>query len=287
MNHTKLTLFISSTCYDLAQVRENISQFCESIGANALVSEQGNFPVDPSTSAVENCLKVVRERADIFLLVVGGRYGSLSETGKSVTNLEYLEARSIGIPKYVFVKRDVLSLLPVWQANQEADFSSVADNPKLFEFISSLRSSGEVWIFPFDTALDLTATLRTQLSYLFLDSLKWRRMLQSLEPISSKLDPRSLKHFSEKTPGWEYLCLASLLKDRILSLQSKKLDLELGICLGSSIKLDDDEEVFSWIRKKMSDASSLLGAVNPLFSKGVPVAVGAPGEAGDIERIEH
>lgn len=287
MSHTKLTLFVSSTCYDLAQVRENISLFCEGAGIAALVSEQGSFPVDPSFSTVENCLKAVRERADIFLLVVGGRYGSLSETGKSITNLEYLEAQSIGIPKYVFVKRDILALLPVWQSNPQADFSRVVDSPKLFEFISDLRNSGEVWIFPFDSALDLTATLRAQLSYLFFDSLKWRKKLQPLERISNRLDARSLKHFAEKTPGWEYLCLASLLGDRIVNLRSKKLDLELGISVGNSIKLDSDYEVRDWISKKMSDASSLIGAINPLFSKGVLAAVGAPGEAGDIERIEH
>ena len=287
MSQEKLTLFVSSTCYDLAQVRENISQFCEKAGINALVSEQGGFPVDPTVSTVENCLKAVRERADIFLLVVGGRYGSLSETGKSVTNLEYLEARSVGIPKYVFVKRDVLALLPVWQSNPEADFSSVVDTPKLFEFISALRNSGEIWVFPFDSALDLTSTLRSQLGYLFLDSLKWRKKLQPLELISSKLDSVSLRHFSERTPGWEYLCLASLLKNKILSLRDKKLDLEIGISLGPSIKLEGRAEVAQWISKKMSDASSLIGAVNPLFSKGVLFAVGAPGEPGDIERIEH
>lgn len=287
MSHTKLTLFVSSTCYDLAQVRENISLFCEQIGINALISEQGSFPIDPSSSTVENCLKAVRERADIFLLVVGGRYGSLSETGKSITNLEYLEAQSIGIPKYVFVKKDVLALLPVWQSNPGADFSKVTDSPKLFEFISFLRNTGEVWVFPFDSAFDLTNTLRAQLSYLFLDSLKWRKKLQPLEPISNRLDARSLKHFSEKTFGWEYLCLASLLRDRILNLRSKKLDLELGISLGNSIKLDNEMELLDWISKKMSDASSLIGAINPLFSKGVLAAVGAPGEPGDIERIEH
>ncbi len=287
MSHEKLTLFVSSTCYDLAQVRENISQFCDSLGVNSLVSEQGNFPVDPSISTVENCLKVVRERADIFLLVVGGRYGSLSEAGKSITNLEYLEAQSAQIPKYVFVKRDVLALLSVWQSNPKADFSSVADTPKLFEFISSLRDSGEVWVFPFESATDLIGTLRTQLSHLFLDSLKWRNKLRPLDPLINRLDSISLRHFAEKTPGWEYLCLAGLLRDRVLKLRAKKLDLELGISLGSSIKLDDDEAAFDWISRKMSHASTLIGTINPLFSRGVPAAVGAPGEPGDIERIEH
>lgn len=287
MNHTNLTIFVSSTCYDLAQMRENISQFCESIGASALVSEQGSFPVDPSASAVESCLKAVREQADIFLLVVGGRYGSISETGKSITNIEYLEARSLGIPKYVFIRKDVLALLPIWKSNPEADFSSVTDSTKLFDFITSLRNSGEVWIFPFDSALDLTTTLRTQLSYLFSDSLRWRKKLQKLDPISAKLDSISLRHFAETTRGWEYLCLASLLRNRIINLSGKKLDLELGISIGPSIKLRDSEEVCRWIVNKMNDASTLIDAINPLFSQGVQTAIGASGEPGDIERIEH
>lgn len=287
MSHSKLTLFVSSTCYDLAQVRENISHFCDSVGINALVSEQGNFPVDPSVSTVENCLKVVREQADLFLLVVGGRYGSLNEAGKSITNLEYLEAQSAQIPKYVFVKKEILALLPVWQSNPLADFSTVTDSPKLFDFIASMRTSGEVWVFPFESATDLINTLRAQLSHLFLDSLHWRKKLQPLDVQSHGLDATSLKHFAEKTPGWEYLCLAGLLRDRILKLRPKKLDLELGISLGMSIKLNDESDAFDWISRKMSHARTLVSAINPLFSRGVSAALGAPGEPGDIERIEH
>lgn len=281
-------MFVSSTCYDLAQVRENISAFCASMGISSLVSEQGSFPVDPSASTIENCLRAVRERADIFLLVVGGRYGSLNEAGQSVTNLEYLEAQAANIPKYVFVKREVLALLPVWKANPNADFSAVADSPKLFEFIASLRNSGEVWVFPFDSATDLANTLRVQLSHLFLDSLKWRKKLQPLdsEPLAA-LDPISIRHFVDRTPGWEYLCLASLLKTSIKELRPKKLDLELGISLGPSVKLDDASTTLKWISAKMSSVGILIGAINPLFANGVIAAVGAPGEPGDIERIKH
>ena len=288
MSHSQLTLFVSSTCYDLAQVRENISHFCTSAGITPLVSEQGNFPVDPSVSAIDNCLMAVRERADIFLLVVGGRYGSLNDAGKSITNLEYLEAQVAQIPKYVFVKREVLALLPIWQANPESNFSSAVDSPKLFEFIASLRNSGEVWVFPFDSATDLITTLRVQLSHLFLDSLKWRKKLRLIESNSiATLDPISLKHFAEKNAGWEYLCLASLLKNRIERLRPRKLDLELGISLGPPIKLDDTAATCRWISTKMGSASLLVSAINPLFANGVPAAMGAPGEPGDIERIEH
>lgn len=178
-------------------------------------------------------------------------------------------------------------MLPVWQSNPDADFSSVVDSPKLFEFISSLRNSGEVWVFPFDSATDLISTLKTQLSNLFLDCLEWRKKLQPLRNDALTLDSVSLKHYAEKTPGWEYLCMASLLRDRVLKLRLKKLDLELGISLGPSIRLDDDRAVINWISAKISTAKALVDAINPLFSRGVSAALGAPGEPGDIERIEH
>jgi hypothetical protein len=41
------------------------------------------FPVDPDMSTVENCLRVVRENADLFILLVGGRYGTIVDEGRS------------------------------------------------------------------------------------------------------------------------------------------------------------------------------------------------------------
>ena len=92
------TLFVSSTCYDLAQLRANLRDFAEEVGFEPVLSELDSFPVNPSQSAIQNCLDAVRTRADIFVLVVGGRYGSMNEAGKSITNLEYLEASACGIP---------------------------------------------------------------------------------------------------------------------------------------------------------------------------------------------
>jgi hypothetical protein len=90
------TLFVSSTCYDLAQLRTNLRDFSEAVGFEPVLSELDSFPVNPSQSAIQNCLEVVRTRADLFVLVVGGRYGSMNDAGKSITNLEYLEASARG-----------------------------------------------------------------------------------------------------------------------------------------------------------------------------------------------
>jgi len=106
-----------------------------------LASELPSFPIDPTTDTIENCRLRVDNEADIFILIIGGRYGYISENhGKSVTNLEYLAARAKGIPIYVFVERRVLAVLPTWKDNPDADFSGTVDTPELFVFIEQVMS---------------------------------------------------------------------------------------------------------------------------------------------------
>ena len=102
-------VFVSSTCYDLKQIRADIKDFIEKqLGYEAVLSDYDSFPLAPDIGTVENCLRAVKERADIFILVVGGRYGSLTDTGKSVTNLEYIHARAQNIPIYVFINKEIV-----------------------------------------------------------------------------------------------------------------------------------------------------------------------------------
>src|SRR5512137_257762 len=122
------SVFVSSTCYDLAQVRQDLRSFFDSLGMVPVLSEFPSFPVDPNIDAIENCLAGVKEKADIFVLIVGGRYGSETENGKSVTNLEYLEAKVKGIPSYVFVQKDIRTMLPIWLKNRSGDFSGFVDS---------------------------------------------------------------------------------------------------------------------------------------------------------------
>ena len=81
------SVFVSSTCYDLAQVRNDLRLFFESLGLLPVLSELPSFPVNPSLDAIGNCLAGVEDAADLFVLVVGGRYGSATDGGKSITNL--------------------------------------------------------------------------------------------------------------------------------------------------------------------------------------------------------
>ena len=87
----KPVVFVSSTCYDLKQVREDLKDFFEeNYGFQTMLSEFDSFPIDPCKGTFENCIENVDKAADVFVLIIGNRYGYVMESGKSITNLEYL-----------------------------------------------------------------------------------------------------------------------------------------------------------------------------------------------------
>jgi hypothetical protein len=65
------SVFVSSTCYDLRQIRADLGDFINAMGLDPILSEFASFPVDPDLPTVDNCLKAVEHRADIFVLIVG------------------------------------------------------------------------------------------------------------------------------------------------------------------------------------------------------------------------
>jgi uncharacterized protein DUF4062/SIR2-like protein len=103
----RLRVFISSTMEDLANerdaLREKLLAFnFEPVNAEAMV---------PSGKPSWTQLRDEIESCDLFLLLLGERYGWIpddgpkSEEGKAVTELEFDEARRVGLPVFPFVKR--------------------------------------------------------------------------------------------------------------------------------------------------------------------------------------
>lgn len=226
------SVFVSSTCYDLNQVRADIKRFLENMGLDPILSESPAFPVSPQTSPVENCLQAVKQRADIFVLIVGARYGSQNESGKSITNLEYLEAKAKGVPVYVFVLKQILNVLPVWKKNLQANYEGTVDTPKLFEFVEVLRNSKDHWVFEFDEAQHIMDTLRRQLAYLFMEGLVLREKVKDLQlsPALTRLGPFPLVHRARQSlqprfPIWSRRMPAAPATGRDLGREKRSLSL--------------------------------------------------------------
>lgn len=72
------SVMVSSTLYDLKQIRTDLSQFIsDDIGYIPLMSELPSFPINPDLNTIDNCCKRVENNVDIFVLIIGGRYGSI------------------------------------------------------------------------------------------------------------------------------------------------------------------------------------------------------------------
>lgn len=283
----KPAIFVSSTCFDLKQIRQDIRDFIEDdLGYEAVLSEYDSFPIDPDIDTVENCLRVVEERADILVLIVGGRYGYITSHGdKSITNLEYLRAKAKRIPIFVFMDQSIINLLPVWESI--GDYSKVVDSPKVFEFADTLRNKDNNWVHEFNSAKDIINCLRRQLAYLVNDSLCLRKHIQkeNITPNILKYSGRVFELVVEKPRYWEYLLFAAVLKENLDKMLDIKLDTKYGIFFKNTKYFDEPEEIIDYTRAKCKDLCNRTALLDKIINAAFQEAVGEPGESGNAEYI--
>lgn len=281
-------VFVSSTCYDLRQVRSDLKGFIEGVGFEPLLSEYDSFPVDPASTTIDNCRRVVEEHADLFVLIVGGRYGSVSDTGKSITNIEYLQARAKGIPIYAFVQTSILNILPVWKRNPDAAFDNVVDSPLLFEFVSSLRDSGKVWTYGFDTAQDVVGVLRKQWANMFVDMLVLKAKIDDTGLPESLRDLRgqALRLVIERPFVWEAQLFGHVLCDGLKAVAAKRQDMTHGISF-SPVRHYDGAALCGYASEQFLVLVRIAHNLAAIIEKVMPDAAGGAGQQGDPGKIVY
>lgn len=196
-------VFVSSTCYDLAEIRDNLVDFIRSFGFDPILSERGDVFYHPDLHTHESCLSEVGN-CQMFILIIGGRFGGSyrSDPEKSIVNAEYLAAKEEGIPTFTFVKRNVYSDHHVYVSNratgvlQEIQFPSIDKQEhavRIFEFIDQVRSAPvNNGYFAFEFARDIAALLRKQWSGMFFDFLQKRNASNQLATATSLIKNVSL-----------------------------------------------------------------------------------------------
>ncbi len=93
----RLKVFVSSTS-DLIEYRDATEKTLSSLSVDERRYE--SFPSSPRDPLSE-CLKQVAH-CDALVLILGNRYGSLAESGRSFTHEEYREAEKRGIPVFAY-----------------------------------------------------------------------------------------------------------------------------------------------------------------------------------------
>src|SRR5215212_4040905 len=263
-------VMISSTFFDLKQIRANLARFLsDEVGCRPLISEWPSFPVDPNVDTIENCRRRVELEADILLLIIGGRYGHVdSKSSKSVTNLEYLAARAKGIPIYTFVAKQVLTLLPVWKANKEADFSSVVDDPRVFAFIEEIRDVHKVWMSEFDLADEIVTAFRWRLAALALEGARFVRKTRDDREyaIVSQLQGPALRLALERPAHWGYQLFAEVLIQELAIRRALSERNRLGLSFGTYDWISD-QNIRGWLHARGAEFKGLLHAFDVLVNE--------------------
>jgi hypothetical protein len=285
----KPAIFVSSTCYDLGEVRLNIKALIESLGLTPVLSEHGSFPVNVSSDTISNCLENVQNKADILILIVGGRYGYKTANGKSVTNLEYIEAKKKGIPIFVFIDKKILDIIPLWEKNPTSDYSDYVDNDILFEFIKELKFYNENWVFGYSSSQDIETVIKHQIAYLFMESLliKQKYDLKKLNLPSDKFPPEATKIVLDEEDGWEYCLFAELLKDYIDSYSEKRMDFKYGISFSDVTDIETSSEAITYIKGKQNELKPLGPMLTRLLNEASTDSFGLTGEPGNYLHIQY
>ncbi len=140
----KPRVFISSTCYDLAPIRDDLDQFIENMGYEPVRSEEGEVFYREGQNVQDSCLAAVAS-CHIFVLLIGGRWGSeYSGTGKSVTKAEYDRAIDEGLLTYVLVDQDVHHDYRIYKKNKSEakDANAITydktEDTRIFGFIEDI-----------------------------------------------------------------------------------------------------------------------------------------------------
>jgi hypothetical protein len=179
-------VFISSTYYDLKHLRSSLENFVQSLGFDAILSEKGKIAYTPDLPLDESCYREVGT-SDIFVLVVGGRYGSEASAGSkavpkafydrynSITRGEYRSAADRDIPMYILVERSVYAEYETYlrnKSNKDIAYAHV-DSVNIFQLIEDILAlPRNNPIQQFDRYSEIESWLREQWSGLFRELLQ-------------------------------------------------------------------------------------------------------------------
>lgn len=165
----KPRIFLSSTFYDLKQVRTDIDLFIDTLGYEAVRNEEGDIPYGKDEALEEYCYKEIKS-VDILVSIIGGRFGSESKRNtSSISQIELKTAIKENKQIYIFIDKNVLSEYETYLINKDVDMSyRYVDDKRIYHFIEEVKAlSANNNIKGFETASEITKYLKDQLAGLF------------------------------------------------------------------------------------------------------------------------
>lgn len=191
----KPRIFISSTFYDLRQIRAELDKFITSMGYEPVRNEEGDIPYDKDEELQKYCYREI-ENVDILVSIIGSRYGSQAiveekEKEYSVSMKELKTAYEKDKHVFIFIDKSVLTEYETYLLNKgtEGVIYKYVDNPAIYKFIEEVKSwSHNNNIKEFETADDITLYLKEQFAGLFKQYIIEREQMKEVRVIQDIQD---------------------------------------------------------------------------------------------------
>jgi hypothetical protein len=190
-------IFISSTFFDLRQVRADLDRFIKEMGYDPIRNEQGNIPYGKEEKLEEYCYKEIGN-IDILVSIIGGRFGSVSSEGSySISQMEVNTALKLDKQVFIFIEKNVYAEFRTYLSNKDNKKVKYhyVDDPRIYEYIDFLEAlQKNNPIQAFESSEEIIFYLREQWAGLFQRFLQEQRrfkevnILQGIENTANTLN---------------------------------------------------------------------------------------------------
>jgi len=199
-------VFISSTFYDLKQIRADLDSFIRRMGYESVRNESGKIPYGKDQKPEDYCYREIGF-CDIVVAIVGGKFGSQSQ--QSAYSISQEEVRAVVKQEkslFVFIEKGVFSEYQTYLRNKETSGIkySYVERPEIYKFIEEVYNlPRNNPIHPFETAEDIVQFLQEQWAGLFhrflqqQDRERETSLILRLDQTASTLD-RLVQYLSEQ-----------------------------------------------------------------------------------------
>lgn len=184
----KPRVFISSTFYDLKQIRSELDNFIDSFGYEAVRNEEGDIPYGKQEELEEYCYQEIKQ-TDIFISIIGGRFGSQSKRGSSsISQMELKTAIKENKQVYIFIENNILTEYETFSLNKGNKVPikvKYVDDIKIYHFIEEVKAlDSNNNIKSFNTTFEITKYLKEQFAGLFKKFLEEQTRLKEVSIIN-------------------------------------------------------------------------------------------------------
>jgi hypothetical protein len=285
-------VFISSTFYDLRQIRTDLDSFIKRMGYESVRNESGKIPYGKDEKLEEYCYREI-EFCDIVVAVIGGKFGTQSQQSlhsHSISQEEIRAAVEQDKSLFVFVEKGVLSEYQIYLNNKNTVGIKYnhTERPEIFKFIEEVYNlPRNNPIQPFETAEDITLFLQEQWAGLFhrflqqQDRERETSLIMGLNQTASTLD-KLVQYLSEQNetqsdalgqivlsnhPAFRSLAQVMGIKFRVFFETRDELDKLLETFGYSEDAPNSDLDMSTWTRElKQQNKIAILSIRNELFT---------------------